>query len=428
MSTDSEASRGEPEASVAPGVTNADDHYPRYRWVIVSQMIVQQQFGPVVFSSLGVLLPSMREELHFGIIESGWLGSARTVGNLMVFVASIVLVRFGPIRMFNAFALVLATALLMVGFAPTYYVALAGLALYSFGVSFGQIPANMIRQQWIAPREMATVAGVMLSLQTVAQIAGLALVPLILVAVGGWRHIFIGNATVLMGIAVLWFFTARERISPSYERARRQDRGLSAAGAVLRRREFYLLGFAVLGGATAFTTNLLFLPSYFVDERGFSLQTAGSITAVIPLGGLFINGVAGFISDRIGLRKPLIWPSGFALPVLWFVMLMPLEPWMLIVVAFVTGCFVFLPFPSLQTMPLEIPGLSPAERAIGQALQQTISFVGILAGPIIVSTIADHTGSYRSGLLPLLLLPTLFIWTSFFMHETGARRRQPTTT
>ncbi len=411
------------DSSPAPRTTHAEDDYPRYRWVIVGQLLLQQQLGPLVFSSLGVLLPSMREELHFGIIQSGWLGSARTAGNLLVFVASIVLVRFSPVRLFNVFALLLASALLMAGLAPTYWFALGGLALYSFAVSFGQIPANMIRQQWIAPREMATVAGVMLSLSTVSQIAGLAVVPLILQAVGGWRSIFIGNAGILLTVAVAWFFTARERITPSYERARRRDSGLAAAGTVLRRRDFYLQGLAVLGGATAFTTNLLFLPSYFVEERGFTLQMAGSITAVIPLGGLVINGIAGFISDRIGLRKPLIWPSGFALPVCWFLMLTPLSPAMLIVVAFITGCFVFLPFPSLQTIPLEIPGLSPAERAIGQALQMSIATVGILLGPVLVSTIAEATGSYRTGLLPLLALPTLFIWTSLFMQETGPKRR-----
>jgi len=64
-------------------------------------MLLQQQLGPLMFSSLGVLLPAMRSELHFGVIQLGWLGSARTVGNLLVFPASILLVRFKPIRMFN---------------------------------------------------------------------------------------------------------------------------------------------------------------------------------------------------------------------------------------------------------------------------------------------------------------------------------------
>jgi MFS family permease len=401
----------------------AEDEFPSYRWLIIGQMILQQQMGPFMFSSLGVLLPAMQHELGFGVIETGWLGSARTVGNLLVFPASIFLVRFRPIRMFNGFALLLAASLFISGSAQSFWFVLLGMMLYSFGMSFGQIPANMVRQQWIPPREMATVAGGALALGTIFQSLGLAVVPLILVAVGGWRSIFIGNGAILLVIATAWFFTAHERITPSYERARQQDRGLSAAGAVLRRREFYLLGFAVLGGATTFTTNLLFLPLYFVHERGFSLATAGSITAVIPLGGLLVNATAGFVSDRIGRRKPMIWPSGIALPVLWFLMLSPLPPAVLIPIAFLTGAFVFLPFPALQAIPLEIPGFSPAERAIGQAFQMTISTVGILLGPIIVSNIVHSTDSYRTGLLWLLLLPTLFIWVMPFLPETGPRAR-----
>jgi MFS family permease len=340
-----------------------------------------------------------------------------------MFPASIILVRFAPIRTFNVFTIVLAVALLIGGLAPSFWFVLAGMALYSFGMAFGQVPGNMVRQQWIPPREMATVAGLALSMGTVSQMAALAVVPLILDSIGGWRSIFLVNASLLFGIAVLWFFTARERITPSYERARQQDRGLSAARTVLRRREFYVLGMAVLGGATAFVTNLLFLPLYFVNERGFSLQTAGSITAIIPFGGLLINATAGYVSDRIGRRKPLIWPSGIALPILWFLMLSPLPPAGLMAVAVVLGCFVFAPFPSLQAIPLEIPGLSPAERAIGQALQFTISTVGMLLGPILVSTIVDATGSYRSGLMPLLFLPTLFVVASLLLPETGTRSR-----
>jgi MFS family permease len=404
--------------------------YPRFRWVIIGQLITQQSLGPLMFASLGVLLPSMQQELGFGVIEAGWLGSARMIGNLLMFPASIVLVRFAPIRTFNVFAIVLALALLVGGFAPSFWFVLAGMTLYSFGMAFGQVPGNMVRQQWIPPREMATVAGLALSMGTVSQMAALAAVPLILSFIGGWRSIFLVNASLLFGIATLWFFTARERITPSYERARQQDSGLSAAKTVLRRREFYLLGLAVLGGATAFVTNLLFLPLYFVNDRGFSLQTAGSITAIIPFGGLLINATAGYVSDRIGRRKPLIWPSGVALPILWFLMLAPLPPIALMGVAVVLGVFVFAPFPSLQAIPLEIPGLSPSERAIGQALQFTISTVGMLLAPIMVSAVVDATGSYRTGLFPLLFLPTLFIWATIFLPETGTKSRvvvtQPT--
>jgi predicted MFS family arabinose efflux permease len=392
--------------------------------VIIAQVLLQQSLGSLMFSSLGVLLPSMEAELRFGTAEAGWLGAGRTLGQLLVFPASILLVRYAPYRLFNLLALVLASALWLGGLAPNYWVVLAGLAIYSLGSFFGQIPANLVRLQWIPPRQFASVMGANLALNTILQSLGLALVPLILAAVGGWRTIFLGNGVLLFSVAVVWFLTARERITARYQAAQAQDRGLSAAGSVVRRREFFLLGLAVLGGASAFTTTLLLLPSYFVHERGFSLQTAGSITAVIPLGGLVVNLTAGYISDRIGLRKPLIWPSGVLLPPLYWLMLSPLPPWALVIVGALLGGFVYLPFPSLQTMPFEIPGLTPAEVAIGQSLMNTVSTIGILLGPVVASQIAAYSDSYRIGLLSLSFLPTSFLWVCFSLPETGPKVRR----
>ncbi|MEX2374834.1 MAG: MFS transporter, partial [Dehalococcoidia bacterium] len=289
----------------------------------------------------------------------------------------------------------------------------------SVGVSWGQVAMNMIRQQWVPPKEMATVMGAILSGNTIVQSGGLLLVPVLLVTFGSWRPIYGFGSIVLFTIAIVWFLTARERISPSYETARNADRGLKSAKVVLRRREFYLLGLAGGGGATAFLTFLLFLPSYYIEERDFTLQTAGAITAVIPLGGLVVNLLAGYVSDRIGRRKPLIWPSGIMLPGLWLLMLMPLSPPVLMAIAIPLGAFVFMPFPVLQSIPFEIEGLSPADRAVGQALQFSIVTVGALLGPLVVGMVVGATGSYFTGLLPLIALPTFFIWATLFLPETG---------
>ncbi len=375
---------------------------------------------------LGILLPSMQAELGFDGVQAGWLGSARSAGNLLVFAASITLVRFSPVKTFNGFTLLLALSLLIGVFAPDFWVLLAALAIYSVGVSWGQIPMNMIRQQWIPPRETATVMGLILTFGAVVLMAGLILVPIAIQYVT-WRAVFAVNAVILLGLSVCWHLTAYERIAPTYAAARLTDRGLGAARNILHRREFYLLGLATLGGATTFMTFMLFLPTYYVNERGIGLQTAGIITAMIQVGGLSVNLLVGVVSDRIGRRKLLIWPSGIVLPFLWFLMLAPLPPLALGFVGFLVGVAAWMPFPILQTIPLELPGLTPSDRAVGQALQFTVQTTGQLIAPVFVGVIAAATGSYHAALLPLVVLPVLFAVTMIFLPETGPKGRRPAT-
>ena len=403
----------------------ADDDYPRYRWVVIAQVIVQQQMGPFIFGMMGILLPAMQQELHFGAIEAGWLGTARSAGNLLVFAASIYLVRFSPIKTFNAFSILLAVSLLAGMLAPNLWVLMASLAVYSIGVSWGQIPMNVIRQQWIAPRERATVMGLILSFSTIVLTTGLLAIPIALRYVS-WRAVFGANAVVLLTVALCWYLTAYERISPSYEASRANQRGLGSAREVLHRREFYLLGLATLGGATTFMTFMLFLPTYYVQERGLSLQTAGIVVATMQLGGLAVNLLVGIASDRLGLRKPLIWPAGIVLPFLWFLMLAPLPAEWLAGVGLLVGAFAWMPFSVLATIPLELRGLSPSDRAVGQALQFTIQTTGQLFAPVIVGAIAAASGTYRTALLPMIVLPVLFAVTMLFLPETGWRARRGT--
>ena len=50
------------EPAPPSAATHAEDDYPSYRWVIVGQMLLQQQLGPLVFSSLGVLQARLAEQ------------------------------------------------------------------------------------------------------------------------------------------------------------------------------------------------------------------------------------------------------------------------------------------------------------------------------------------------------------------------------
>ncbi|MCX6024239.1 MAG: MFS transporter, partial [Chloroflexi bacterium] len=170
----------------------------------------------------------------------------------------------------------------------------------------------------------------------------------------------------------VWRLAQRERISDRYRAAMGAKPGWTAVRSTLGRKELWLLGGGFMGGAGAYFTALTFLPFYLTQERGMPLTSAGAIVSMLPLGGLAAALTTGFLSDRLGRRKPFVWTAGLALPALYWIMLSPVPEVTLPFIAFVLGYFAWAPFGIINTMPFELPGLTPQQVAMGQSLVQTI--------------------------------------------------------
>lgn len=399
-------------ASHGPG---SQDRHP-YRWVVIGQIWLHQMLAQITLMGIGVLLIGIREDLQFGTAEAGWLGATRTVGQLVVFPASFIAVRFGPKRLYGWLTAAMGLTMLLGGFAPGFWALFACQLIYSLCFALVQVPGSLLRTEWVPSRELGRVWGAGNALNAVAQTAVLIGIPLVLGFVGGWRGVFAWGGALLLLAAAGWAVTGRQR----------GDHRGSAPGsgmAALRRPEFTLLGFATLGGATAYLACLLFLPTFLVQERGLSLQTAGLISAVFPAAGLISNVGAGVFSDRVGRRKVFIWPSGFLLPPLYFLAVSPIPVWALVIVVALLGFFAWLPFPAINSIAYELPGVRPAEIAVGQALIQAVSGAGILMGPVIVGEIAHLAGSLRPGLIVIGAFPVLFALTCLWLPDTGPKAR-----
>lgn len=411
--TDAEPTEVVPTSAGERGVTP-------YRWVIIGQLWLHQVLALYAVSGLGVLLVGMERDLRFGTIEAGWLGSASTTGLFLVFPLSFLAVRFAPKHLYSWLLFGMAISIVWSGFAPNFWLLLGSQVAFSLSIALSQVPATILRLQWVPPREMARVWGVGNALSAISQSATLAAVPLAVTLLGGWRPIFQIAGALLLASTLIWLVTARENSALAAPRGPRKAAGWGA----LRRREFYLLGIIMLGGGTAYTTAILFLPLYFVHDREFSLATAGSITAVLPAAGLLSNLSAGFLSDRIGRRKIFIWPMGIVLPVLYFIALSPLPVPAEVLIVFALGYFAWFPFPVLMAIPYELGNMEPADVAVGQALIQAVAGTGFIAGPIIASYVANATGSYGTGILSLSLLPVLFAVGCLLLPETGPAARR----
>ena len=287
------------------------EEYPRYRWVLVSQVWMHWAFGQMIFQTLGIFLPAMQADLGFGPAEAGWLGSLRAVGQLLLFPASIVLVRFSPYWVYGVLLTVAAVAQFFQGAAPGLAVLMIALVIHGIAISWTQITGAFVRLQWVPPKELGTVTGMQMAAGAVTATVLLAGGP-VLIAQFGWRAVVLMMDGMLALLALLWWMTKRERVTERYEAAMNAKFEWQNVVTTLRRREFWLLGGAIMGGGGTYFTTVTFLPSYFTADRGMALTTAGAIVSLIPIGGLVASLTTGFLSDRLGAAETVHlvrWPG-----------------------------------------------------------------------------------------------------------------------
>ncbi len=409
------------------GVALEEGEYPRYRWMIIVQLWLHQELAFLLSSTMGILLPAIRADIPFGMLGLGWLGSARSAAQCLNLPSSPFLVRLNPRRLLAVFLGLMALVILVQSRATSLVWFLACFVIYAAAVALSGIPSALMRLQWVPPREFATVMGTGLGLAAIVQTLSLMTIPLILKS-ASWRTVVTGYGVLVAILMVLWLRAGRERTTARYRQAMTDRTGLVALKGALRRKEFLLVGLAMMGGATAYVSTMLFLPTQLVEERGFSLHTAGFVNSLMPLGGMVASFTIGPLSDRLGRRKPTIWPLGLVLPLLYlFLLLGPARPQLLAGMGFILGYAAYSPFPALQTIPYELPGVYPSEVTIGLSLAQTVMMAGNFVGPIVVGAVADATGSVRLGLLSLCVLPILLALICLFLPETGpvGSRRRP---
>ena len=407
--------------------TLQQEPYPRYRWVIIAQLWLHQELAFLLSSTMGILLPAIRADIPFGMLGLGWVGSARSAAQCLNLPSSPFLVRLNPKRLLAILLTLMALMILAQSRATSLIWFFSCFVIYAAAVALSGIPSALMRLQWVPPGEFATVMGTGLGFAAIVQTLSLMTIPLIL-KTASWRTVVTVYGAIVVVLMVLWLKAGRERITASYRKGMADSTGLAALKGALRHKEFLLVGLAMMGGATAYVSTMLFLPTHFVEERGFSLQTAGFINSLMPLGGMVASFTVGPFSDRIGRRKPTIWPLGFVLPILYlFLLLGPAWPLLLAGAAFVLGYAAYAPFPALQTIPYELPEVAPSEVTIGLSLAQTVMMAGNFVGPIVVGAVADVTGSVRAGLLCLCFLPVILALICLFLPETGpivSRRRR----
>jgi MFS family permease len=241
-----------------------------------------------------------------------------------------------------------------------------------------------------------------------------------------WKFFWIGMgiAGLLMG-ALLFFLLPKDQIA---ERSDNWLRSMTGAFSVVFKNPQSILCGLISG--------LLFIPTtifdmvwgvrYLQDAHGLDYASAVMRSATVPLGWIIGCPLLGFLSDRIGRRKPVILAGAFVLLIcLTWILLGPagvLPRYLLGLVAGLASGAAMLPYTVIKEA--NPPQFGGTATGVINFLNFTFS---ALLGPVFgwllqhVSAGAERPelAHYQAAFLPLLFGVGAAILLSFLLKETG---------
>jgi sugar phosphate permease len=247
-----------------------------------------------------------------------------------------------------------------------------------------------------------------------------------------WNQFWIGMGVAGLVIAALLFALLPRTEAPAADADWLRSAG-RAIGLVLRNPQSILCG--VISG-------LLFIPTtifdmvwgvrYLQEAHGFEYAAAVIRSATVPLGWIVGCPLLGFLSDRLGRRKPVIAAGGLLLlaALVWILYGPPdvLPPYLLGIVAGVASGAAMLPYTVIKEA--NPPAVSGTSTGVVNFLNFTFS---ALLGPAFAGLLRNAAGGaetmmlghYQSAFLPLVYGVGLAVVLTFLLRETGAAAARP---
>jgi NNP family nitrate/nitrite transporter-like MFS transporter len=358
---------------------------------------------------LGPLAPFLRDELGLSATEQGLLTAIPLLGgSLFRPVMGMLADRIGG-RRTGIIGMVLTLVPLAIGWqwasTAAHFYGL-GLMLGVAGASFAV--ALPLASRWYPPEYQGLAMGI-----AGAGNSGTLLATLLAPRLAeryGWASTF-GFAMVPLGL-VLVAFVLMARDSPR----RTPPVSLADYASVLRERDtawfslFYALTF---GGFVGFAS---FLTTFFHEAYHVSRVTAGDFTTVVAVSGSLLRPVGGWLADRLGGYRLLVFLlSGFAM-CLGVVSTMPAVP---VAVAALFMGVGMLGMGNGAVFQL-VPQRFPERMGIVTGLVGAAGGLGGFLLPTMLGVVKDATGSYATGLLGCA---AVFLVGTVALLELGARWR-----
>ena len=377
-----------------------------------------------VWFLLPAFLTPIIEQLGLTGTQAGLVsGAVQATYVPLALVSGLVVDRVGAGRALGGGLVVLGSAHALRGLAPGFPALLGATLLLGVGgtaITFG-LP-KLVADLFPAART-GTASSVYLVGSSLGTAAAFALGrPYLEPLFGGWRPVFLWSGALVVAYGVVWLLAAR-LLAPHADRFGSDDAGGFTLGsaredvrAVLSHPQLRLL--VVVGSMHLFlshgTTAWL---AASLESSGLAAGLAATVATAFVLARVTGTLSVPAISDRIGLRRPAVVGcgvlAGAGLAGLVALGSLPL----LVGAVLVAGLGLGGVAPLVRSIPIELDGIGPRLTATANGFVFTVGEVGGFAGPFLVGSLRDTTGSFAPGFSLLAAGGLLVVVAGYLMVE-----------
>ena len=397
-----------------------------YRWVVFSAFVACNTAGFLIANTIGILLPSITEEIELSPSEQGILSSAPFWANLtLMIVLSWWTSRYSPKVLVSVTILLGALFLFVQAWAPTFLALFLG--RLAFGVTMiAREPARaLLIRQWLPQRETNMAGGISNLFFGIIVSGGFLLTPAILdYFEGDWRltmNVF-GAFFLLLGVA--WHLIGRERKDvPSLE----SEVGASSAGefALVKKavsfREVWIAGIGFTGAMMAFFSFNSFFPTMALDFYDVSLSGSGFVVAMYVLPGGVAGVIVAYYLKGVRGRAPILACAGAIIVTTYCCMTLTASYPFLVGLAVVNGIGWGF-FPILYMVPFHLKDVRPREIAIAVAVVMSLAHLGSAVGPMLTGYMQESLGSLQLSMRIISFSPITLVIAAVLIGQRTAMR------